>query len=368
MNIPNLTDLDFDDISLLHGYYSLGIIKKYRPDIEIVPMRLSRNDQWQHADLNHSLLYDIIQTLLANGKTVFVVPFDEYVMNDDNYNFPETLNKFINDPVYFVTEMDQEQSLYWKFQKNLKCKILELPFILVNDAICYYKIKESAEQIPSKSEHNFLCMVNRTEKSKYDLLKKIHQLGLHKYGLVTYRGVDAPEFVKENFVFNPHGPMDPCNLPTRNRQEAGQVYVNNILVSSNVLNYVHIHNTYDVPLIINPESTVGIFPATEKSMWPALLGKMYLIYGHQHIMQWPDRFSSYGPGNFCNLLFDQIEGYNDKSHELRLEKMLLDNEYLIKHAKEIYKEHRAGLEENRDNFVFNLYDFFRNQVETSESM
>jgi len=362
IDIPDLIDLDFSNIPLVHGYYSLGIIKKYRPDIEMVFMRLSRNDQWEGTDLNCSLLKDIIHRHLQNNKIVFVIPFDEYVMNSVDYDFSKILNQFVDDPVYLVTEMDQEQSLYWRFQKNVKCKILEIPFILINDAICYFKIAGSVDQIPPESTHNFLCMVNRPESSKYSLLKKIYDLGLHKYGLVTYRDSQAPDFIKQNFIFNKNGLLDPRNLPTTNRQEAGQVLIDNILVSSNVANYVHIQATYDIPLIINPESTVGIFPATEKSLWPSLLGRMYLIYGHQHIMRWPQRFSSYGPENFCDMSFDNVEGYTGQDHELRLEKMLVDNQYLIKHARDINKFHHLKLKKNKTDFIVNLYDFFKNQV------
>ena len=366
-SIPELDELDLPKVPLVQGYYTLGIIKKYRPNIEMVYMRLARNDQWSGPDSDPVLFYDIIRQHLKNGKTVFVVPFDEYVMGIE-YNFSDVLNNFVNDPVYFITEMDREQSLYWRFQKNLKCKILELPFILVNDAICFFKIQKTTLINAPETKHNFLCMVNRSENSKYDLLRKIHKLGLHKYGLVTYRDPAAPEFIKENFVFNNTGPLNPGQLPTIHRQEAGQIYINNILVSGNVANYVHIYNTHDAPLIINPESTTGIFPATEKSLWPALLGKMYLIYGHQRIMQWPQRFSSYGPENFCNLGFDNIEGYDSNDHALRLEKMLMENENLIKNAKEIYKDHKTELENNRNNFIFNLYDFFKSQINTLSAL
>lgn len=365
--IPELVDIDLSSIPLVHGYYSLGIIKKYRPDIEMVYMRLSRQEYWNDVDQDPSMFYSIIRQHLQNNKIVFVIPFEEYVMGED-YNFSDTLNNFVDEPVYFVTEMDQEQSLYWKFQKNLKCKILEIPFILVNDAVCYFKIKNSLISVAPKSNYNFLCMVNRPEKSKYNLLKKIYDLGLHKYGLVTYRQTNAPTFITENFTFNNQGPFDLIKLPTINRQEAGQIYVNNILVSSNVVNYLHLHNTYDIPLIINPESTVGIFPATEKSMWPALLGKMYLIYGHQRIMQWPQRFSSYGPENFCNMSFDNVEGYTEDDHALRLEQMLVENDHLIKNAREIYNDHKTSLEKNSNDFIFNLYDFFKAQIDTLSSM
>jgi len=361
--IPELAQLNLTEIPLVHGFYSLGLVKKYCPNVEIVCLRMNRNDQWTDLDLDPERLYNVIQQHVTTGKTVFVIPFEEYIMEDSSYDFASVLNNFVDQPVYFITEMDQEQSLYWKFQKNVKCKILELPYILVNDAICYSKVKKSIPNLTVlDSEFNFLCMINRSEKSKYDLVQKIYDLGLHTYGLVTYRDLDAPLFVKNNFVYNPQGPLDPLALPTSNRQEAGQIYVDNILLSSNVINYFHIEQTYNIPLIINPESTVGIFPATEKSMWPALLGKMYLIYGHQHIMQWVSRFCSYGPKNFCDLSFDNVEGYDQSDHDFRLMQLLTKNKFLIQHAREIYKDHKDKLEINRNDFVTNLYDFFKNQI------
>lgn len=360
---PDLQQLNLQETPLVHGFYTLGIIEKYCPDVAMVFMRLARNDQWTGADLNPELLSDRITTELKKNKKVLVVPFDEYVMLDD-YDFSSVLNQFENDPVYFVTEMDSEQSLYWRFQKNLKCKILELPFILVNDAICYNKVAhlKSTKSAP-KSQHNFLCMINRSEDSKYDLCKMLLDLDLAKYGLVTYRSNDAPDLIKQNFVYNANGPLSPGCLPTKYRQEAGQVYDNGILASSNVINYFFIEENYDAPLIINPESTVGIFPATEKSLWPALLGRMYLIYGHQRIMSWVQRFSSYGPEHFCDLTFDRVEGYNKEDHLLRLETMLMKNTDLIQNARKIYKDHEYKLTRNRTDIVENLYKFFVTQLE-----
>lgn len=359
---PDLQQLNLQEIPLVHGFYTLGIVEKYCPNIALVFMRLARNDQWLGSDLNPELVFDEIQDHLQKNKKVLVVPFDEYVMGDD-YNFSSVLNQFENEPVYFVTEMDDEQSLYWRFQKKLTCKILELPFILLNDAICYNKLKKvKTVNSALESNYNFLCMINRSENSKYDLCKMLLDLDLAKHGLVTYRSDNAPAFVKENFTYNPDGPIDPGNLPTKNRQEAGQLYDNNILASGNVLNYFHLEQTYDIPLIINPESTVGIFPNTEKSLWPALLGKMYLIYGHQHIMSWVQRFCTHGPENFCDLTFDNVEGYSEKDHLLRLETMLTKNKDLILNAREIYLDHKDKLEINRVDIVKNLYNFFISQL------
>lgn len=362
-NFPSLINLDLTNTPLVHGFYTLGLIEKYCSDIVQVYMRLNRNDQWREADLNPELLYNQIQFHLEKNKKVLVVPFDEYVMEDD-YDFSTVLNQFENDPVYFVTEMDAEQSLYWRFQKKLQCKILELPFILINDAIVYYKLKQvrSIKQQVTLSNYNFLCMVNRSSNHKYDLCKMLIDLDLARYGYITYRAIDAPDFIKTFCSYSTDKLFNTNKLPTKNRQEAGQILIHNILAPGSVINTLWIEETYDMPLIINPETTVGIFPNTEKSLWPALLGKMYLIYGHQHIMHWIQRFCSYGPEHFCDLTFDSVEGYNKQDHLTRLETMLVKNTDLIQNARVIYQDHKVKLEQNRNDIVENLYNFFINQL------
>jgi len=360
--LPDFNQLNLQQTPLVHGFYTLGLIEKYCSDVLMVFMRLTRQDQWSGSDIDPHLLHTKITKGLDQNKTVLVVPFDEHVMSDD-YDFSSVLNDYEHDQVYFVTEMDAEQSLYWRFQKKLKCKILELPFILLNDALCYHTLRQTKTLASAPdSHHNFLCMINRSEDSKYNLCKMLLDLDLSPYGLITYRDDSAPDFVKTNFVKNASGPLDPNNLPTKNRQEAGQVYDNNILVSGLVSNYFFLEQNYSTPLIINPESTVGIFPNTEKSLWPALLGRMYLIYGHQRVMSWIQRFCSYGPEHFCDLSFDHVEGYNENDHLARLETMLVKNTDLIKNAQVIYKEHKHKLDTNRTDIVKNMYNFFVQQL------
>lgn len=364
--LPTLQQLNLEKIMPVHGYYTLGIIKKYCPDVAMIFMRLARNDFWTGSDLDPELLTEKIQKQLQQNKKVLVVPSDEYVM-DHNYNFSEVLNQFENDHVYFVTEMDAEKSLFWTFQKKLRCKILELPFVLTNDAVCYNKLYKLKQKISApKSHYNFLCMVNRSESSKYDVCKMLLDLDLAKHGLITYRDPNAPQFIKDNCFFNQNEMLcdsrEPSNLPTKNRQEAGQVYDNNILASGCVLNWFQIDQQYGIPLIINPETTLGIFPNTDKSIWPALLGKMYLIYGHQGVIKWIQRFCDYGPENFSDLAYDNVQGYEIEDHMARLETMLVRNTDLIRNAHVVYMDHKTALEQNRQTFVENLYNFFASQI------
>lgn len=358
--IPALNNLVLPDVPLVYGYYSLGLIEKYRPDVQILGLRLTRNDQWSGGDHCPFLLKDKIQEYLDADKIVFVVASDEYVM-DANYDFSPALNEFADQPVYFVTEMDSAQSLYWTFQKNLKCKILELPFILVNDVLCYHHLRKKRQQNNQLSEYNFSCMINRPEKHKYDLCKMLLDLGLHKYGYISFTDADAPDWMHKHFVYNQLNDYNTVPL-TEHRFEAGQILSNDILVSKNCMNYFTIESKYNTPLVVHPETVVGIFPNTEKSIWPALLGKMYLIYGHQGIIKWIQRFCDYGPERFSDLTYDSVEGYDDVDNMKRLETMLTRNSDLIRNAHAIYLDHKIALEQNKKTFVENLYSFFASQI------
>jgi hypothetical protein len=165
----------------------------------------------------------------------------------------------------------------------------------------------------------------------------------------------------KHFVYNQLNDYNTVPL-TEHRFEAGQILSNDILVSKNCMNYFTIESKYNTPLVVHPETVVGIFPNTEKSIWPALLGKMYLIYGHQGIIKWIQRFCDYGPERFSDLTYDSVEGYDDVDNMKRLETMLTRNSDLIRNAHAIYLDHKIALEQNKKTFVENLYSFFASQI------
>ena len=70
--IPELAQLNLTEIPLVHGFYSLGLVKKYCPNVEIVCLRMNRNDQWTDLDLDPERLYNVIRQHVTTGKTVFV--------------------------------------------------------------------------------------------------------------------------------------------------------------------------------------------------------------------------------------------------------------------------------------------------------
>lgn len=363
VKLPDYDDLDLLQTQLWHGYYTLGLINQYRDDIVMVPFRLSRRDQRPQAESDANSLREKIDQALMSGKKVLVVPWEEDYMGEKEDQFTELFNSYQDQQVYFVSEMDTTGQLIFRDYHRLTCKILELPFVLTNDCVCYSKIRLTLDlKSPASSGYNYLCMIGREEKHKWDLADQLNQQGLSTLGYIT--GNSPPGQLRGFISKNPVYPRyDVEQLETQHRKEAAQVRINGIWASSNVENFLHIESTYDIPLIINPESTMGIFPATEKSIWPALLGKMYLIQAQSGAMRYIQRFHDVNQSSWANLDFDLVYGWDEKTHQERRYRMIHDNRQLIVNSREIYQDLKPFLESARWNFAKNIYNFFRSQID-----
>ena len=108
---------------------------------------------------------------------------------------------------------------------------------------------------------------------------------------------------------------------------------------------------------------LGIFPNTEKSVWPVLLGKLFLVYGWPGVMNWIQRFHPIDLKSFANLTFDKIDGWDNEAHELRLHYLIDDNKELIRDASNKYNELKPELETAGVQFSENLYNFFVSQIQ-----
>jgi hypothetical protein len=144
---------------------------------------------------------------------------------------------------------------------------------------------------------------------------------------------------------------------------ARQVNINGVWVSKNVENYLHIDQKYHhIPLAINPETTTTNFKSTEKSMWPVLLGKLFLIYGRPGSMAWIQRFYDVDITRFADTTYDSIPGIDHDG--IRLNSMIDNNQDLIKNAKDIHAQLEPELQSARWTFGKNLYKFFVSQLES----
>jgi len=363
---PTFDDINLNDYDIVGGYYILGFLQKHRPDCLFVTY-----DQWQDYN-DYKWLQKIIEQNLKE-KIICILPWDEDVLGRDNFQLSHILNQYADEKVFWVTQLSFNNQKIYRHQNNINCKMLELPWWLLNDVLTYYEVKKYLKdlQVPPLTDYSYLCMLgNPYSKHKTWLAEYLISRNLDCNGLITVLNYnDYPTYFKKHVHINPVDPYKNVqnNCPkipgTHFLKMSAQKKLRGIWVSKNVTNFLHIEQTYDIPLMINPETSPGIFMSTEKSIWPILLGKLYLIYGGPGSMAWLQQFYDIDQKEFCDVEFDSITGhYTDNDYKHRLETMIDSNLDLIKNSKEIYNNLKSRLESARWTFGRKLYSFFTKQL------
>lgn len=363
---PLYENINLNDYETLFGYYTLGFIQRHRSDLSIIDIRL-KNRSWDcsHELANYDWLEPAIQQGLSQGRSVVIIPEDEHVVFAVNTQLTAILNNYVDSPVYWITMLDFDAQKVYRDLHQFRIKMLELPWLLLNECLTYYPVAHTASDFaPNDNNHNFFCMIGNTaNKHKSNLARELHNQQLSSYGLITVNknwpiDADLIEFCQVNHEViyepstNPGYPMI-----------ARQLNINGVWVSQNVKNYLHIDQKYhNIPLAINPETTTGGFKSTEKSIWPILLGKLFLIYGRVGSMAWIQRFYDIDITTFANITYDSIPGHDH--NRIRLNKMINDNHELIQNARDIQLQLQPALESARWSLGRNLYKFFVSQLES----
>jgi len=366
---PLYENINLNNYETLFGFYTLGFIQQHRPDLFIIDIRL-KNHSWDctHDLANYDWLDARIQQGLKQGRPVVLIPEDEHVVSVANTQLTDILNQYVDSPVYWITMLDSRaQEVYKDYHQfrrarhQFRIKMLELPWQMLNECLTYYPVANTATEFKTNDKnHNFFCLVNNTLSGahKIELIRQLHQQHLSSRGLISLNSnFPYPEDLLEYCQVSNEDlyvPADPVYPPY-----ARQTNINGTWVSRNVENYLHLDQEYhDIPLAINPETTVRQFMSTEKSIWPVLLGKLFLIYGRPGSMSWIQRFYDIDISRFANTEYDSIT--NDA---LRLSKMVSDNRDLIENARDIQQELYPELQAARWTLGANLYKFFVSQLE-----
>jgi len=360
---PDYDSLDITKYETLFGFYTLGFIQHHRPDFDIIDIRLKVGSWNQiHALDSYDWLEPRIQQSLALGKKVVIIPEDEHVVFSVNTELVEILNRYIDSPVYWITMIDSGSQHIYKIRHGIRIKMLELPWMMMNECLTYYRVANTVGDFNySHDRYNFFCLIGNTRSAgifKIDLARQIHQQGLSNLGLITVSDSGSyPEDLLDFCQVNPKFPYtvsDP-NYPPYARQTC----VNGVWISKNVENFLHIDRLYhDIPLAINPETTPSPFKSTEKSIWPALLGKLFMTVGRPGTMKWIQRFYDIDLSQFVNLDYD-----SDGDTDSRLYRMISDNQQLIKNSSAVYQQLKSDLESARWTLGANMYKFFISQLE-----
>jgi hypothetical protein len=363
---PVYENINLNEYETLFGYYTLGFIQHHRPDLFIIDIKL-KNRSWDSPD-NYNWLDIKIQQGLAQGRSVVIIAEDEHVIFTVNAQLTRILNNYVNSPVYYITMLDYAAQESYRKKHQFRIKILELPWVLLNDCLTYYRVADTATDfVPNDNNHNFFCLIGNTSAShKADLARELHKKQLSSYGLITVnRNCGFPEDLLEFCQVNQEIVYDPTTNPDY-PMIARQVNINGVWVSKNVENYLYIDQKYhNIPLAINPETVTGNFKSTEKSIWPVLLGKLFLIYGRPGTMAWIQRFYDIDITRFANTTYDSISSFDSgfDFDKKRLTTMIDTNHELIKNAKDIQAQLHPELESARWTLGKNLYKFFVSQLE-----
>jgi hypothetical protein len=382
MSAPSYSDIDLTNTNLLCGFYSIGLIEQYYSNIKVIDACQWRKNGSgdRHEGNGYNWLNNEIKAHLLDEKIVLVIPEDEEVMYPLEEQFVSILNKYTNDKVYFVTQMP-DSTIYT--DGGINCKILELPWMMTNDCLCYHAIKTSTS-LTNTTKYNYITFTGRVQQHKISLLQKLHDLDLSKYGLLTVMNnnehqYNLPDALKADVVINADPPYTEYQEYQLDKQKHHELYsddyrgfmeggfhkINDIWVSANVVNFVKIQEMYhDVPLVVHAETTTGIFPMTEKSVWPVLLGKLFLIHGHKGVMNEIKRFYDIDMSEYINLAFDDLDdGWSDEADIARITMMLSDNKSLIQNASQVYNDYKPLLEKASYTFGENMYNFFISQLD-----
>jgi len=362
--IPHYNNLDITKYDTIYGVYTLGFIKKHFPNIGIIDPSYFIGDKCENLDL---WLENKIKSMLQKYEKVCIIPYEEDIF-DFLGAYSKIVNKFVNEELYHITLLntynDDWLLLYEEY--NIKCKIVEFPWVLLNDCLTFKRIKQQYN--PTYTQYikdvNYLCMIGRPESHKINLVSELYNQGLHKYGLLTYTQGSGLAYPPELLHI-----METIKPPYNDKKddiiakETGCVIMNDIVISLNVVNLFYIiENFHNIPLIINPETSVGIFNMTEKSTWPILAEKLFLIYGGSNIMQWIQRYYDIDMSTVFNISFDSIEGYNSKDSYERLYHLINDNVEIIKDCKQIYEYLKPQLKIASDRLPENMYNYFVNKL------
>jgi hypothetical protein len=373
MKFPSYQSIDLATTKLKWGYYVPALIEQYRPDIQLIDIHLDLskiadsygNLATAHKDVDYSWLPHTIEQALRSGQKLGLLVEDEHVASDSNEQLIDIVNHYRDQSVYWLTQHDQKRIglIYQGFHK-LQCKILEFPWVILNECLMYDKVKPTvvSRKMIRTNQDAFFTLTGRPELFRERLLEKLIEHGLHRRGLLTTLHVPHDSDLKDYVTINTDGPYG-NRLIKSHAPMAAQLLKKNIWISCNTDNFLHMERTYQhYPLTVIPETFYHDYFSTEKSVWPALLGKLFLILGSAGCMKYIQRFYDIDLSEFLNLGFDSMEITNDRQLDLKLDCMLESNKNFILNPYKFYNQNYQRIQAARNTIGPNLYRFVLGQV------
>jgi hypothetical protein len=216
-----------------------------------------------------------------------------------------------------------------------------------------------------RDQPTFFTLTGRYEPFRKRLLEKLIEHNLLRLGFLTVQNVaytDRDHSLNPYVTFETRPPYDDQPIKTQAKM-AAQFLENNMWIGNNTQNFLHIEQTYQhYPMTIIPETSVYNYFATEKSVWPILLGKLFLIFGSTGCMKYIQRFYDIDLSEFLNLEFDDMDSYADQYIDQKLDCMLESNKNFILNSHKFYNQNYQRIQAARRTLGPNLYRFVLDQV------
>jgi hypothetical protein len=370
MKFPSYQSIDLTTAKLKWGYYVPALIEQYRPDIRLIGIHLDLKeitDEWgnltqSHADVDYSWLPHKIEQAFRFKKKIGLLIEDEHVCPFPNKQLIDIVNYYQDRPVYWLTQYDQNRiGTHYQVGHGIQCKILELPWLILNECLMYDKVKPtmvSSKTMTRTDQNAFFTLTGRYEPFRERLLEKLVEHGLHQHGLLTALHVPHNPDLKNHVTINSDGPYG-NRLIKSHAPMAVQFMEKNTWIGCNTQNFLHMEQAYQhYPMTIIPETSVYNYFSTEKSVWPALLGKLFLIFGSAGCMKYVQRFYDIDLSEFLNLDFDSMHSCDDQ----KLDCMLESNKNFILNSHKFYNQNYQRIQAARRTLGSNLYRFVLDQV------
>lgn len=331
--------------------YTLGFVQHHRPDIYLVA------DQTE-SDFDPDLIIPQIEIGLKQGKKVCLFFWDEdFIMpstNKDRLN--RELESYTDQPVYLCSNMSGECLLIYKERRSLPIKPVHVPWRYLEYVVNVSKVNDCFYSGPTGSHGlEFACYNHRRDWHRDMLIEGLVSRNLELIGDITYEckqigsGEQPPKYYEHN---------DRLGWVSGNddrRSIVNHEYYPKLIChgSRNVSRLLQMLG--DIPLIITAETNLGVFPVTEKSIWPILLGRMFMIYARPRIMQQLQKYVGYAFQDYLDLEFDSIDGWTQAEQKQRLDCMLDQNIYTITHAREVWQSMATDVKKSARDLPGKIY-------------
>lgn len=321
---PTYDNLDYKTYPRVDGMYSLGFVQEHRPDVHIVTDKSEQR-------YDPKIIVPEIENALHAGKKVALFFWDEdfIVSNEHSEELNRCLQDYTNESVFLCSNMIGDQLKIYSYQRRIPIKIVHVPWWYMNTipSMLARKTNYYLGPISQKGDH-WACLINRQDPHKSMLID-----GLNRHGLIGLTN-------QNKSLTDYYQPGDRNGWRSSNDMKRSLVWDDELgywIDHCGAKNIVRLEQILgDCPMVINPESTGGIFPMTEKSFWPIILDRMFILWARPGIMRDIQSYLDYDLALYLDLEFDSIDGYEPQDQLRRLECLIDKNHYTISHARDIY--------------------------------